>query len=58
MKYEIVDKIQAFKDYIDKEIENEDIEVVNFEAGEIWEMCDLTVSDLDEEHIIFIKKIK
>ena len=55
MKYEIVDKIQTFKDYIDGKVKNEDIEVVNFEQGEVWDMCDLMVSEVKNDKIIFIK---
>lgn len=57
MRYEIVDKAQTFKDYIDLKIKNEDIEVVNFEFGEVWGMAELVAGDILNNKIIFIRKI-
>jgi hypothetical protein len=56
MRYEIVDKIQTFKDYIDGKVDNEDIAAVDLKQGEVWEMSCLSVPDVQNEEIIFTKK--
>jgi hypothetical protein len=58
MRYEIVDKVQTFKDYLDGKIEDEDIEVVNFEQSEVWAISELMASDVKKDKIIFIKKFE
>ena len=55
MKYEIVDKIQTFKNFLDGKITNDKIEVVNFEAGEVWDMLNLLVADVRNDKIIFVR---
>lgn len=58
MKYEIVDKIQTFKDFLDGKVTNDEIEVVNFEAGEVLDILDLMAADIKNNKIIFIKVIE
>ena len=57
MDYEIVDKIKTFKDYLDNKIKNEDIEVINFECGEVWNMSELMATDVLSDKIVFLKKV-
>jgi len=56
MKYEIVDKIQTYKDFLDGKFEDDEIEVVNFECGEVWGILELSAADVKNDKIIFIKK--
>jgi len=53
--YEVVDKIQTFRDILDGKIDREDIIVIDFEKGEIWGTEDIVLGDLDREKVIFIK---
>ncbi len=55
MKFEIVDKLQTFKDFLDGKVTNDEIEVVNFEVGEVWDMLELMASDVRNEKIIFVR---
>lgn len=57
MKYEIVDKIQTFKDYLDGKILEEDIEVINFNFGEISGIAELVIGDISDDKITFIRKV-
>ena len=54
-KYEVVDNIQTFKDYLDGKIKESEIYVVNLENGEIWDMQDLCGADVKNENIVFLR---
>jgi hypothetical protein len=56
MRYEIVDKMQTFKDVVDGKIDEADIEVVNFGQGEVWGVPEINIGDLKDDKIIFIRK--
>ena len=54
-QYEIVDRVQTFKDYIDGKIEESEISVVNLEVGEVMGMPELMAADVLNDNLVFLK---
>ena len=56
MRYEIVDKKETFVNLLNGEISSNEIEIIDFKEMITFKPSNLSLKDVDDENVIFVRK--